>query len=78
MKPNVDEKVRLYSTILGVYGMLLGFLFIQGAIGILLGLVGLIALFTGLTGWFFIYHLMGKSTVPITTPEQEEEPNDVD
>lgn len=63
MEQNVGEKDRLFRTIFGVYGMLLGFLFIQGVIGIILGVLGLVSLGTGITGWCGIYTLLGKSTV---------------
>ncbi len=67
MKPNVGEKDRLYRTILGVYGMLLGFFFLQGVIGIIFGILSLISLVTGLTGWCPIYHFLGKSTLDLTS-----------
>ena len=76
MKPNVNDKERLYRTILGVYAMLLGFLFIQGVIGIILGVLGLISLFTGLTGWCAIYHFLGKSTLDAAASLKEK--NNVD
>ena len=76
MKPNVGEKERLYRTILGVYGMLLGFFFLQGVIGIILGIFSLVSLVTGLTGWCAIYHLTGKSTLETSTITIEEQ-NDV-
>lgn len=63
MERNVGERDRLLRTIFGIYAMLLGFLYIQGAIGIILGILGLVALGTGITGWCGIYTLLGKSTV---------------
>ena len=72
MKPNVGEKERLYRTILGVYAMLLGFFFIQGVIGAILGVLGLISLVTGMTGWCAIYHLTGKSTLDASSDALEE------
>jgi hypothetical protein len=62
MKQNVGEKDRLFRTIFGVYAMLLGFLFIQGVVGIILGALGAIAFITGLTGVCMIYTLLGIST----------------
>ncbi len=62
MKPNVGERDRLFRTIFGVYGMLLGFLFIQGIVGIILGVLGAISLITGITGICGIYTLLGIST----------------
>jgi len=72
MQPNTGERERLLRTILGVYLMLLGFLFIQGVIGILLGILGLIGLVTGVTGWCPIYSFLGKSKAEPTTEEAEE------
>jgi len=78
MKPNVGERDKLLRTILGVYGTLLGFLFVQGVVGILIGVLGLVSLVTGLVGWCGIYSLLGFSTVeqlvPVTktVPGQDE------
>ena len=77
MKPNIGEKERLYRTILGVYGMLVGFLFIQGVIGVILGVLGLISLVTGMTGFCAIYHFTGKSTLDVASSEMEMDQNDV-
>lgn len=63
MEQNVGERDRLLRTIFGVYGMLLGFLFIQGVIGTLVGVIALISLITGIVGWCGIYTLLGISTV---------------
>ena len=46
MKPNVGERDKLLRTILGVYGMLLGFLFVQGVVGILIVVRGVLSLAT--------------------------------
>ncbi len=70
MKPNIGDGERLIRVILGIYGMLLGFLFIQGVVGIILGVVGLVAFATGASGWCGIYALLGKSTLKATAPEQ--------
>jgi len=63
MQPNVGERDKLLRTILGIYAMLLGFLFIQGVIGIIVGALGLVSLVTGLVGWCGIYSLLGWSTL---------------
>ncbi len=60
---NIGERERLLRTILGVYSMLLGFLFIQGGIGFVLGGAGLMALLTGSSGWCPLYTALKKSTV---------------
>jgi len=69
MKPNIGDGERLIRTILGIYAMLLGFLFIQGVVGIILGVLGLIAFATGASGWCGIYALLGKSTLQATSTE---------
>jgi hypothetical protein len=61
--PNVGSRDRLFRTILGVYGMLLGFLFIQGLVGNILGILSAISLVTGIVGWCGIYSLLGISTL---------------
>jgi hypothetical protein len=82
MKLNIGDGERLIRVILGIYVMLLGFLFIQGVLGIILGILGLIAFATGASGWCGIYTLMGKSTLKATPTEPEqlategEEPTD--
>ena len=63
MVTNVGSRDRLFRTIFGVFGMLLGFLFIQGFVGNAIGIVGLVSLVTGVVGWCGIYALLGRSTV---------------
>jgi hypothetical protein len=63
MEQNIGEMERLLRVILGIYAMLLGFLFVQGVVGIILGVVGGIALLTGLTGWCGIYTLLKREPV---------------
>jgi uncharacterized membrane protein len=60
---NVGERDRLIRTILGIYGMLFGFLFVQGILGAVIGALGVVSLITGLTGWCGIYTLFNTSTV---------------
>ena len=72
MKPNIGDGERLIRVILGIYAMLLGFLFIQGVVGIILGVVGLIAFATGASGWCGIYTLLGKSTLKAAAAEPEQ------
>ena len=69
MKQNIGELERILRVALGVHGMLLGFLFVQGTVGILLGLVGAMAALTGLVGWCGVYALLGKGTVEPATVE---------
>jgi uncharacterized membrane protein YuzA (DUF378 family) len=63
MTQNVGSRDRLFRTIFGVLGMLLGFLFIQGVVGAIIGALGLISLATGIIGWCGVYALLGRSTV---------------
>ncbi len=72
MKPNIGDGERLIRVVLGIYAMLLGFLFIQGVVGIILGVLGLIAFATGASGWCGIYTLFGKSTLEATPAEAEQ------
>ncbi len=69
MKPNIGEGERLIRAILGIYAMLLGFLFIQGVVGIILGVLGAIAFATGAIGWCGLYALLGKSTLEAAPAE---------
>ncbi len=73
MKRNVGDLDRLIRAILGVYAMLLGFLFIQHLVGTILGIIGLIALATAITGRCVLYTLWGKSTVKKANGETGEE-----
>ncbi len=79
MKPNIRDGERLIRTILGIYAMLLGFLFIQGVVGIILGILGLAVFATGAIGWCGMYALLGKSTLKATLEEpgvENETPTD--
>ena len=62
MESNIGEQDRLLRTLFGVFGMLFGFLFIQGIIGIIIGILGLVSLVTGIVGFCGIYKLLGIST----------------
>jgi hypothetical protein len=44
--------------------MLLGFLFLRGVGGMVLGFLGAISTVTGLVGWCGIYVLLGKEPAP--------------
>ena len=72
MKPNINDGERLIRVLLGIYVMLLGFLFIQGAVGIILGILGFIAFATGATGWCGLYAAMKKPPIRVETSESEE------
>lgn len=72
MKPNVGDGERLIRVILGIYAMLLGFLFVQGAIGVILGILGFVAFATGATGWCAIYAAMKKPPIPVEASDSKE------
>ncbi len=69
MQPNLSDREKLLRTIFGVYLMLLGFLFIQNVLGILLGIVGLALLVTGVLGWCPLYVWLKRSTAPAMSEE---------
>ena len=64
MKHNIGDVERILRVVLGIFAMLLGFLFIQGVAGIILGVLGGIAFLTGAVGWCGIYVLLGKKELP--------------
>ena len=72
MKPNIGDGERLIRVLLGIYMMLLGFLFIQGPIGVILGILGLVSFATGASGWCGIYAAMKKPAIEVETSESEE------
>ncbi|MBN1877600.1 MAG: DUF2892 domain-containing protein [Anaerolineae bacterium] len=63
MKKNIGDLDKLLRTILGIYAMLFGFLFLQNVAGIIVGILGVVSLITGQIGWCGIYHLLNISTV---------------
>jgi hypothetical protein len=71
MNKNLEERERLLRTILGIYAMLVGFLFIQGIVGIILGVLGALSLLTGAIGWCPLYTWLRKSPSPVQTPESD-------
>ncbi len=68
---NVSDNERLIRVVLGVFGVLLGFLFIQGTAGTLLGILGVIAFITGAVGWCGVYVLL-KKELPVDEESSEE------
>ncbi len=70
MAPNISDFERVLRVVLGIYAMLLGFMFIQGVIGAILGVLGVVAFLTGATGFCGLYHLLGK-TSPAGAVEKE-------
>lgn len=69
LRRNVGDLERLLRVILGIYAMLLGFLFISGLVGNLLGFIGLLVFVTGAVGWCGIYTLMGRELPQAAVPE---------
>ena len=68
---NVSDTERFIRVVLGIFGMLLGFLFIQGTAGTLLGIFGVIAFITGAVGWCGVYVLL-KKELPVDEGVSEE------
>lgn len=75
LQRNVGDVERLLRVILGIYAMLLGFLFITGLVGNLLGFVGLMLVATGAVGWCGVYALMGRGLpLPVASEVVESPP----
>ncbi len=65
---NVSDTERIIRAVLGIFGMLLGFLFIQGTVGTLVGVLGVLSFITGAVGWCGIYVLL-KRELPVEEDE---------
>ena len=63
MKPNIGKLDQLLRFVCGTFAMLVGFLFLQGFVGILIGIIGLILVVTGAVRHCGIYDLLGISTI---------------
>ncbi len=72
IRHNISDLERLLRVIFGVYAMLLGFLFISGLAGNLLGFLGLLLAITGAMGWSGIYTLLGRELPPVVEPATPE------
>jgi hypothetical protein len=68
MKPNLSEFERIVRGVLGLFAMLLGFLFIQGTAGTVLGLIGVGLVITAAVGYCGLYALL-KKPAPEETKE---------
>ncbi|HEY88998.1 MAG TPA: DUF2892 domain-containing protein [Thermoflexia bacterium] len=68
---NISDAERIIRMVLGVFGMLLGFLFIQGPGGTLLGILGGLSFITGAAGWCGIYVLLKKELPVEESPSEE-------
>ncbi|MDX9954985.1 MAG: DUF2892 domain-containing protein [Anaerolineae bacterium] len=76
LRRNVGDLERLLRVILGIYAMLLGFLFISGLAGNLLGFIGLLVFVTGAVGWCGIYTLMGRELPQAAVSEPGQAPEE--
>lgn len=74
LRRNIGNLDRILRVILGIYAMLLGFMFISGLVGNLLGFVGLVAFATGASGWCGIYALLGRELPQVAAPAPAEAP----
>ncbi|HOV47229.1 MAG TPA: DUF2892 domain-containing protein [Anaerolineae bacterium] len=73
IRHNISDLERLLRVIFGVYAMLLGFLFISGLVGNLLGFLGLLLAITGAMGWSGIYTLLGRELPAVVGPAAQAE-----
>ncbi len=62
MKQNESKVDRIIRVVLGIVLIALGFLFIKGTWGVVIGVVGLIPLVTGLIGFCPLYVLFKINT----------------
>lgn len=65
MKPNEGTVDRAVRVALGVALIALGFAWVQGTVGIVVGIVGFVPLLTGLVGWCPIYALLKIDTLKL-------------
>ncbi len=63
MEANVGKLDQLLRFVCGTFAMLVGFLFIQGVFGIIIGILGVIAVVTGAIRYCGAYTLLGISTI---------------
>lgn len=73
IRHNISDLERLLRVIFGVYAMLLGFLFISGLVGNLLGFLGLLLAITGAMGWSGIYTVLGRELPAVVEPAAQAE-----
>ncbi len=53
---------RIARIVLGIVMMLVGFIAVGGTAGTVVGVIGLVPLLTGLSGWCPLYSLLGIDT----------------
>ncbi|HFD38931.1 MAG TPA: DUF2892 domain-containing protein [Anaerolineae bacterium] len=62
MKSNESQVDRIIRVILGIVLIAVGFFFIKGTVGVIIGVIGLIPLITGLIGFCPLYALFKINT----------------
>ena len=62
MKVNMSNVDRVLRVIIGIAMVVVGFAVLEGTAGIVVGIVGLIPLLTGLSGWCPLYTLFRTGT----------------
>ncbi len=74
-EPNMGELDKILRLVLGIYFLPLGFFFIQGPLGIILGIVGIVFILTSLSGWCPLYTLLGWNSRPAETKTSDSTKN---
>jgi len=62
MKSNMGNADRVLKVIVGIVLVVVGFAVLNGTVGIVVGVIGLIPLATGLIGWCPLYTLFNLKT----------------
>ena len=62
MKVNMSSMDRVLRVLIGIAMVVVGFAVLEGTAGIVVGIVGLIPLLTGLSGWCPLYTLFRTGT----------------
>jgi len=62
MKSNMGNADRVLRVIVGIVLVVVGFAVLNGTVGIVVGVIGLIPLATGLIGWCPLYTLFNLKT----------------
>jgi len=62
MKSNMGNADRVLKVIVGIVLVVVGFAVLNGTVGIVVGVIGLIPLATGLIGWCPLYTVFNLKT----------------
>jgi hypothetical protein len=62
MKSNMSNIDRVLRVVIGIAMVVVGFAVLEGTAGIVVGIIGVIPLLTGLTGWCPLYTLFKTGT----------------